>query len=105
MSADGTGPTSTLGVGVVVAEAYEITGMLGKGGMGAVWAARHLRLPGKRVAIKVLLGGHDDAQALARFRREAEVASRIGHAGIVEVLDFNQLPDGTPYQVLEYLAG
>jgi eukaryotic-like serine/threonine-protein kinase len=88
-----------------LADAYEITGLLGKGGMGAVWAARHLRLPGKRVAIKVLLGGVDDAQALARFRREAEVASRIGHAGIVEVLDFNQLPDGTPYQVLEYLAG
>jgi serine/threonine-protein kinase len=94
-----------LDVGVVVADAYEITHLLGKGGMGAVWAARHLRLPGKRVAIKVLLGGMEDAQALARFRREAEVASRIGHAGIVEVLDFNQLPDGTPYQVLEYLAG
>jgi serine/threonine-protein kinase len=94
-----------LDVGVVVADAYEITHLLGKGGMGAVWAARHLRLPGKRVAIKVLLGGMDDAQALARFRREAEVASRIGHAGIVEVLDFNQLPDGTPYQVLEYLSG
>jgi serine/threonine-protein kinase len=94
-----------LDVGFVVADAYEITHLLGKGGMGAVWAARHLRLPGKRVAIKVLLGGMDDAQALARFRREAEVATRIGHAGIVEVLDFNQLPDGTPYQVLEYLAG
>ena len=94
-----------LDVGFVVADAYEITHLLGKGGMGAVWAARHLRLPGKRVAIKVLLGGMEDAQALARFRREAEVASRIGHAGIVEVLDFNQLADGTPYQVLEYLAG
>jgi serine/threonine-protein kinase len=108
MSADGTDgprPPSTLGVGVVVADTYEITGMLGKGGMGAVWAARHRRLAGKRVAIKVLLGGADDAQALARFKREAEVASRIGHAGIVEVLDFNQLPDGTPYQVLEYLSG
>jgi eukaryotic-like serine/threonine-protein kinase len=108
MSSDGgaTGrPGAALDIGVVVAGAYEITHLLGKGGMGAVWAARHLRLPGKRVAIKVLLGGTDDAQALARFRREAEIASRIGHAGIVEVLDFNQLPDGTPYQVLEYLGG
>jgi serine/threonine-protein kinase len=103
MSSDGR--ASVLEVGVVVAEAYEITHLLGKGGMGAVWAARHLRLPGKRVAIKVLLGSGADAQALARFKREAEVASRIGHAGIVEVLDFNQLADGTPYQVLEYLAG
>jgi hypothetical protein len=109
MSSDGGAPgrpaSSALDIGVVVADAYEITGLLGKGGMGAVWGARHLRLPGKRVAIKVLLGGADDAQALARFRREAEIASRIGHAGIVEVLDFNQLADGTPYQVLEYLAG
>jgi hypothetical protein len=104
-SRPGTNNDVGVGVGFVLAEAYEITHLLGKGGMGAVWAARHLRLPGKRVAIKVLLGGMDDAQALARFRREAEVASRIGHAGIVEVLDFNQLPDGTPYQVLEYLAG
>ena len=103
MSSDGR--ASVLEVGVVVAEAYEITHLLGKGGMGAVWAARHLRLPCKRVAIKVLLGSGADAQALARFKREAEVASRIGHAGIVEVLDFNQLADGTPYQVLEYLAG
>jgi serine/threonine-protein kinase len=109
MSSDGSGAGRAsalqLDVGVVVAEAYEITHLLGKGGMGAVWAARHLRLPGKRVAIKVLLGSGADAQALARFKREAEVASRIGHAGIVEVLDFNQLADGTPYQVLEYLAG
>jgi eukaryotic-like serine/threonine-protein kinase len=106
MSSEGSlGRVSSLDVGVVVAGDFEITGLLGKGGMGAVWGARHLRLPGKRVAIKVLLGGMDDAQALARFQREAEIASRIGHAGIVEVLDFNKLPDGTPYQVLEFLAG
>jgi hypothetical protein len=106
MSSDGSsGRVFRLDVGVVVADAYEITGLLGKGGMGAVWGARHLRLPGKRVAIKVLLGGMDDVQALARFQREAEIASRIGHAGIVEVLDFNKLADGTPYQVLEYLTG
>jgi hypothetical protein len=111
MSSDGGAPGREsrakldVGVGFVLADAYEITHLLGKGGMGAVWGARHLRLPGKRVAIKVLLGGTGDAQALARFRREAEIASRIGHAGIVEVLDFNELPDGTPYQVLEYLVG
>src|SRR3954462_3581476 len=93
------------GVGTVVADSYEGTGLLGRGGMGAGWAARHLRLPGKRVAIKVLLGDGGDAQALARFKREAGVASRIGHPHIVEVLDFNPLADGTPYQVLEFLDG
>jgi eukaryotic-like serine/threonine-protein kinase len=102
----GSEATAGIGIGTVVAGSYEVTGLLGRGGMGAVWLARHLRLPGKRVAIKVLLGGAGgDAQALARFRREAEVASRIGHPNIVEVLDFNTLADGTPYQVLEFLDG
>jgi serine/threonine-protein kinase len=42
---------------------------------------------------------------LQRFRREAEIASRLGHPNIVEVLDFNTLPTGQPYIVLEYLQG
>src|SRR3954464_7931801 len=96
---------TAIGIGTLVAGSYEVTGLIGRGGMGAVWAARHLRLPGKRVAIKVLLGTSVGEQALARFRREAEIASRIGHPNIVEVLDFNMLGDGTPYQVLEFLDG
>src|SRR5262249_54550320 len=51
-------------------------------------------------------GGKDlSPDALARFRREAEVASRIGHPNIVQVLDFNTLPSGAPYLVLELLQG
>ena len=75
--------------------------------MGEVWLARHLRLPGKQVAIKVLhtREGGLSADALARFRREAEVATRIGHPNIVEVHDYNTLPGGAPYLVLEFLAG
>ena len=102
MASDATGG---IGVGTVVADSYEVTGLLGRGGMGAVWVAQHRRLPGKRVAIKVLLAGGADPQALARFQREAEIASRIGHPNIVDVLDFNTLADGTPYQVLEFLDG
>ncbi|RMH40777.1 MAG: serine/threonine protein kinase [Deltaproteobacteria bacterium] len=93
-------------VGTVVADTYEITRCIGRGGMGAVWAANHLRLPGKQVAIKVLLADvGSDAESLARFRREAEIASRLGHPNIVQVIDFNTLPDGAPYLVLELLAG
>ena len=51
--------------------------------MGAVWEAKHLRLPGKRVVVKVLLFGATDATVLARFRREAEIASKLGHPNIV----------------------
>ncbi len=95
-----------LDVGAVVGETYRIEGLIGRGGMGAVWAAEHLRLPGKHVAVKVLLdaaAGGDEM--LQRFRREAEIASRLGHPNIVEVLDFNTLPTGQPYIVLEYLQG
>jgi eukaryotic-like serine/threonine-protein kinase len=95
-----------LDVGAVLGETYRIQGLIGRGGMGAVWAAEHLRLPGKHVAVKVLLdaaaGGEE---MLQRFRREAEIASRLGHPNIVEVLDFNTLPTGQPYIVLEYLQG
>ena len=67
--------------------------------------SRHLRLPDKRVVVKVLLFGTTDAVTLARFRREAEIASRLGHPNIVQVLDFNTLPDGAPFIVLELLQG
>ena len=74
--------------------------------MGAVWAAKHLRLPGKRVAIKVLHGRRRTiARSFARFRREAEIASRIGHPNIVDGARLQRAADGTPYLVLEYLEG
>ncbi len=96
---------SPLDVGTVIAGTYAIEGLIGKGGMGAVFLASHARLPGKQVAIKVLHADIADSESLARFRREAEIASRLGHPNIVEVHDFNTLPDGTPYLVLEYLVG
>ena len=99
------GQPTGLRPGAVLAETYEITRLLGQGGMGAVWEAKHLRLPGKRVVVKVLLFGATDAIVLARFRREAEIGSRLGHPNIVQVLDFNTLADGTPYIVLELLQG
>ena len=93
-------------VGTVLGGTYQVTGLLGRGGMGTVWTASHLRLPGKRVAVKVLHQASSNDESYARFRREAEIATRIGHPNIVEVLDWNTLPDGkTPYLVLEYLNG
>src|SRR5262245_52275960 len=106
----GPAPAETIELkeGLVLGETYRIEKLLGRGGMGAVWGASHLRLPGKRVAIKVLLVPADSAtggESYARFRREAEIVSRIGHPNIVEVIDWNTLPDGRPYLVLEYLEG
>jgi len=97
--------TSPIAVGSIIAQTYKITAELGVGGMGSVWAAEHLRLPGKRVAVKVLHAALVSGEILLRFRREAEIASRIGHPNIVEVLDFNTLPGGEPYLVMELLSG
>jgi len=98
---------TVLDVGSRVGDTYEVVRLIGRGGMGEVWLARHLRLPGKQVAIKVLhtkAGGLSEEQ-LVRFKREADVATRIGHPNIVEVHDYNTLPGGAPYLVLEYLQG
>lgn len=99
------GTQSSIGIGSVIAETYAVEVLLGRGGMGAVFLASHLRLPGKKVAVKILHTEIANPEVLQRFRREAEIASRLGHPNIVTVHDFNTLADGTPYLVLEYLKG
>ncbi len=94
-----------LGPGSVVGGTWIVERLLGKGGMGAVWLARHQRLSNKRCAIKVLLGTGLRDEAYVRFAREAEIATRIGHPNIVDVLDLAALESGEPYIVLEYLQG
>jgi serine/threonine protein kinase/WD40 repeat protein len=93
-----------LAPGDLVAGTYEIEALIGQGGMGAVFRARHRRLPGRKVAVK-LLTNQTPHDALARFRREAEIASGIGHPNIIEVYDFDRLASGTPYMVMELLEG
>src|SRR5258706_16232396 len=92
-------------VGSVIADTYTIEALIGRGGMGSVFLASHKRLPGKQVAIKLLHADVIEPELLARFKREAQIASRLGHPNIVTVHDFNVTPDGTPYLVLEYLQG
>ena len=92
-------------MGTVLESAYRITRLLGEGAMGAVYEAVQLRLD-KRVAIKVM-ARHlaADQKALARFHREAEITSRLGHPHLVGVIDFGQAETGEPYLVMEYLEG
>ena len=61
-------PARALDVGSVIAGTYTIEGLIGKGGMGAVFIASHARLPGKKVAIKVLHPDVADGDSQARSR-------------------------------------
>ncbi|MBZ4415493.1 serine/threonine-protein kinase [Myxococcus sp. RHSTA-1-4] len=102
----GSSTSKDIPLGTVIRETYEIAGVLGRGGMGTVFLANHLRLPGRQVAIKVLRNdGGLGAEVYVRFRREAEIASRLGHPNIIEVLDFDTLADGSPFLVMECLRG
>jgi eukaryotic-like serine/threonine-protein kinase len=91
--------------GMELGGTYRLTRLLGEGGMGEVWEAQHVRLP-KRFAVKFLHAeALRDKDVFTRFRREAEIASGIGNAHIVDVVDFNHDAEGVPYMVLEYLDG
>jgi eukaryotic-like serine/threonine-protein kinase len=92
-------------VGAVLEGMYRIVGLVGEGGMGAVYDALHLRLH-KRVAVKVMARElAENADALSRFHREAMVTSALGHPHIVQVFDFSTTPTGEPFLVMEFLEG
>jgi serine/threonine protein kinase len=92
-------------VGTVLDGQYQVESMLGKGGMGAVYAARHILL-GDRVAIKVLPAEmRNNAEWLRRFRREGQAARRFRHPNAVTVYDLRTSPDGMIYLVMEYVEG
>ena len=91
--------------GDVLAGKYRVERLIGRGGMGAVFAAQHMLL-NQRVAVKLLLGELVSSQeATARFMNEARAAAKIQGDHVARVLDIGQLPTGTPYMVLEYLEG
>ncbi|MCE9573454.1 MAG: protein kinase [Deltaproteobacteria bacterium] len=85
--------------------AYRVSRLLGVGGMGRVYKGVHPSI-GSRVAIKVL--SHECASRpdlVERFFSEARAVNLIRHESIVNVLDLNQLPDGRPFIIMEYLDG
>ncbi|HEV8321810.1 MAG TPA: serine/threonine-protein kinase [Myxococcota bacterium] len=97
--------TVDLAAGTVLAGRYEIIEQIGSGGMGTVYSARHLDID-RRVAVKILHPGlAQNAEVIARFRREARAASMIGHPNIVLVTDFGQTRGGRAFFVMEYLEG
>ncbi|MFO0577278.1 MAG: bifunctional serine/threonine-protein kinase/formylglycine-generating enzyme family protein [Polyangia bacterium] len=84
---------------------YRLLRTLGRGGMGVVYAAVHEQTGGPRAVKLIAPERAADAEYRARFRREAELAERVHHPGLVRVLDLAERADGMLYLVMEYVDG
>jgi serine/threonine-protein kinase len=89
--------------GDVIAQRYELDQLLGEGGMGTVWSARH-RLTHKRVAVKFLKSAAEP-ELVRRFVREARAASAVQHPNVIGIHDVLMLEDGVPAMVMDLLEG
>ncbi|CAN5919537.1 hypothetical protein BH11MYX2_BH11MYX2_34530 [soil metagenome] len=92
-------------IGRILGGRYRVESMLGKGAMGAVYRAKHIKV-GRIFAIKVL---HErilqDPKTQKRFEREASLAGKLHHANVVGVIDVGETDDGIHYMVMEYAEG
>jgi eukaryotic-like serine/threonine-protein kinase len=91
--------------GAVVAGRFRLDRRLGEGGMGVVWAARHV-VTRKPIALKFLKAAASaHPQTRQRFLREARAACAVSHPNVVEVHDVLELADGSPVMVMDLLEG
>ena len=92
-------------IGTVISDRYRLIEKLGEGAAGAVYRGVHEGLR-KPVAVKLLgRAARSDRESVARFQREAVAAANLKHPAIAEATDSGQLPDGTLFLVMEYVAG
>ena len=91
---------------------YRIEKELGRGGIGIVYLARDKQLHLQPVIIKTLRedvykpqGNRGDEWIKRKFLQEAEALSRVNHPNVVKVLGRDELPDGRPFLVMEYVEG
>ncbi|HSN90331.1 MAG TPA: serine/threonine-protein kinase [Anaeromyxobacteraceae bacterium] len=92
-------------IGRTVNEKFRVEALIGQGGMGRVYRARHLALD-RTVVLKMLHRAFSgDPQVAQRFQREARAASRLDHPNSIAVLDFGAAEDGTLFMAMEHLGG
>ncbi|MBI4854790.1 MAG: protein kinase [Acidobacteria bacterium] len=107
-------PTAEIAPGTIIDGKYQITTLLGEGGMGKVFRVNHINL-GKTFALKLMSFSasetsskelqQEDSNRLIRFRREAEALAKITHPNVVGIVDFGVTSENFPYIVMEYVDG
>ncbi len=89
--------------GTILHNRYRIIRLLGQGGMGAVYLAEDLHLPGRLIAIKENFDPSRSAQE--QFKREAVMLARLKHPNLPQVTDHFIEPSGRQYLVMDYVEG
>jgi len=107
-------PTAEVAPGTIIDGKYQVTTLLGEGGMGKVFRVNHINL-GKTFALKLMSFSIAEPQAkelqpvdsnrLIRFKREAEALAKINHPNVVSIIDFGVSSEHFPYIVMEYVDG
>jgi eukaryotic-like serine/threonine-protein kinase len=91
--------------GALVGGRFKVDRLIGRGGMGEVYAARHATT-GKEVALKLIhTAAGSETEHVRRFMREARAATAIQHPNVIDVYDVFEDSDGTPVMVMELLKG
>jgi serine/threonine protein kinase len=92
-------------IGKTIGGRYDLTRVIGEGGMGVVYEAYDTQVS-REVAIKVVRNEClSDRKFLTRFRREMEVTTRLRHPSTIRVFEHGEAEDGRPYMVMELLRG
>ncbi len=103
--AQGWDPNADPIIGTIIDGRYEVLRALGEGGMGVVYHVQH-RVLQRSFALKMLRKDLARERDLcARFIQEARSAATIAHPNVVQITDYGELPDATPYFVMEFLEG
>ncbi len=91
-------------IGTSLAARYEFIDVIGQGGFGIVFKARHPQLD-KLVAVKMIQSKEIGDETIARFEREAKAVGSLDHPNIVIVHDYGVTENRQPYMVMEYIQG
>ena len=84
---------------------YKLLQKIGEGGFGTVWMAEQQQPVRRRVAIKIIKGGLDTREVIARFEAERQALALMDHPNIARVFDAGETEDGRPFVVMELVRG